>query len=505
MNNRDAYQLKKLMRRLNRQRLPSAMRTGDGYGTNSLPGHADLAYVRPATHDIPLVVYAGDTPDQEGLHVLVGVDPNDPGVTRILQLARNGGGLAEIAAVLAHAPSHFLNGTDPLWVDLGQVVNLLATPSGLNVTVKAGWVIVAGKPVWVEKQTVTLTPPATGALYALIRADADGVLSVQDGTPVDEFVDLVKTDIPAVAAGYAALWAVRLYEDQTVINWTTAAPDLVDLRFATNAGMAVAEEDGDPSGHFKIIKFPNGSLTDNADGTVSVDLSAAAGDSTFTGLTADLPAPSQAGDQYFPSDGFVHYRDTGAAWVPWGPIFPLTAPPTSGWTWDNQQSATVVTANGGIILKSPAYSATGIIAYYRTAPTPPYTIAAFIIPLLLRANSAGFGIFFRESSTGKICTLRFAHSTNFGFYSDKWTNSTTYSAAYISGFNAGTEARLVFMRIQDDNSNRICSFSPDGINFYAFHTVGRTDFLTADQVGIFVSPINASYGVTLNLLSWKES
>jgi hypothetical protein len=96
----------------------------------------------------------------------------------------------------------------------------------------------AGQPVWVEKQTLTFTPPVTGALYSLIRANDAGVLSKQDGTPVANLNGLAKTDIPAVAAGYVTLWAVRLYAGQTVISWTTAAPDLVDLRFATNGELS---------------------------------------------------------------------------------------------------------------------------------------------------------------------------------------------------------------------------------------------------------------------------
>ena len=262
MNNREQYQLKKLMRRMNRQRLPSAMRTGDGHGTNLVPGHPDMAFVRAATHDIPLVVYGGDTPDQENLHVLVGLDPNDPSVTRILDLSRNqGGGQSSIPPVLAHAPTHFLNGSDPLWVDLGQVVNLLATPNLLTVTVKAGWVIMAGQPVWVEKQTLTFTPPVTGALYSLIRANDAGVLSKQDGTPVDNLVGLAKTDIPAVAVGYVTLWAVRLYAGQTVISWTTAAPDLVDLRFATQGlTLPVIHHTTHESGGADEILFTDGLL-----------------------------------------------------------------------------------------------------------------------------------------------------------------------------------------------------------------------------------------------------
>jgi hypothetical protein len=63
----------------------------------------------------------------------------------------------------------------------------------------------------------------------------------------------------------------------------------------------------------------------------------------------------------------------------------------------------------------------------------------------------------------------------------------------------------MFFRIADDGANRISSISTDGINFRVIHTVARTDFLTADQVGFFVNCQETTWDAGMTLLSWKEA
>jgi hypothetical protein len=47
--------------------------------------------------------------------------------------------------------------------------------------------------------------------------------------------------------------------------------------------------------------------------------------------------------------------------------------------------------------------------------------------------------------------------------------------------------------------------STDGQNFKVIHTVGRTDFLTADQVGFFVNDQSNTIAAGMTLLSWKQA
>jgi len=61
-----------------------------------------------------------------------------------------------------------------------------------------------------------------------------------------------------------------------------------------------------------------------------------------------------------------------------------------------------------------------------------------------------------------------------------------------------------FFRIEDDNTNRISSFSFDGQNFLVAHSVGRTDYITADEIGIAINTAATAVS-NATFLSWVEA
>lgn len=223
-----------------------------------------------------------------------------------------------------------------------------------------------------------------------------------------------------------------------------------------------------------------------------------------TGAYASRQATAKAGRLFLPSDGFVLERDTGSAWVPWGPIFQLTPPVDGDFTWINQGSSTVTTTNGGIYLFTPAVEAANF-RIRKKSKTAPYTITVEMEHHIYAVATGAFGLCFRQSSDGKLATLHFQMGGNvINMFSAKYTNESTFSASY-----AGSPVILFsfprFLRIADNNTNRVVSWSNDGQNFHIFHSVGRTDFLTADEVGFFVQSANATYPAAVTLLSWKET
>lgn len=245
-----------------------------------------------------------------------------------------------------------------------------------------------------------------------------------------------------------------------------------------------------------------------------------------TGITTaaygSRQAAAKAGRLFLPNNGFVLERDTGSAWAPWGPLFPMTIPVDGDFSWVNQTSAsvtaTVTTTNGGIHLAS-AMATSGLNNRIRikTAPAAPYTItAAFLVAFDPYGNNAGarvfeVGLVFRQSSDGKLHTaiLGYTEATNANYLaSRKWTDATTFSADYVNNpSQTNAPYGLVWMRIADDNSNRVVSLSTDGVNFFPFHSIGRTDFLTANQVGFMIrnDASSGSLGAGgATLLSWKE-
>ena len=60
----------------------------------------------------------------------------------------------------------------------------------------------------------------------------------------------------------------------------------------------------------------------------------------------------------------------------------------------------------------------------------------------------------------------------------------------------------MFLRLEDNGTNRRVGISQDGENFMYLHSVARTDFITnPDQLCILVDP--ESVGAAMRVLSWK--
>lgn len=230
-----------------------------------------------------------------------------------------------------------------------------------------------------------------------------------------------------------------------------------------------------------------------------------------TDTQANEPAVDPlAGDLFLPNNGFQVERYSGSAWVPWGPLFPLTKPVSGDFAWINQGGASVTTTNGGVYLSAPADAAINMRIRKKAAPSAPYTITALILPNVMHFITTSYptaGLVFRQSSDGKMCSFHVNSdtATGAGLNVTKWTDHVTFSAHYKTQSPAGLSLmHPLWLRIADDNTNRICSLSSDGVNFSVFHSVGRTDFLTADEVGFFTDARNASFASGILLLSWKE-
>jgi len=224
---------------------PFRAKTGNGAGVVAVPGYPYKVWIRPEAGGQPIIVYnLRGAPSVDGWPVIVGESDYNPGALQILEADSSRlTHLPEDSGLPPHADSHFLNGVDPIWADTRQVVNLLAVPSGMTVTVYEGMAAVNGAMTYVPQTVVDLTSsiPATGAQWAVIRTDDTGTLDVLLGAALTSYADLQMTNIPDAGGAYYGLWAVKLYDGMTAISNVTASPDLVDLRFFQNgAGGALS-------------------------------------------------------------------------------------------------------------------------------------------------------------------------------------------------------------------------------------------------------------------------
>ena len=226
---------------------------------------------------------------------------------------------------------------------------------------------------------------------------------------------------------------------------------------------------------------------------------------------AKSPAASNAGNLYFGTDAALLSRDKGSGngYSHWGPIYPLVAPPNAAaWTWVNQGTASVSDSAGGVFLNGPAASSINWRCLVKSAPGTPYTITACFLAVIIGGSSESAGLVWRQSSDGKLVTFGFDKNSTSDQVIEvsKYTNPTTFSAHY-SPFPIiwSSAAQLLWMRISDDGTNRKCFVSADGVNWIEVHSVGRTDFLTADQVGWAVNPRSSNFATAATLISWQEA
>jgi hypothetical protein len=222
-----------------------------------------------------------------------------------------------------------------------------------------------------------------------------------------------------------------------------------------------------------------------------------------------LPVSGVVGQLFFPSDGNVLLRDDGTVWRGFGPLYPLTPPKFSDFSWVNQGSASGAQSGSSVFISSASAGGASVRARVKAAPSTPYSVVALIRANLGPTAFNQYGVGWRDSGTGKIVTMSYVWNNGSPIWQcNKWDSATSFNAAYtLSGTN-GSARQLdasagFFFKIADDGTNRTCGYSLDGQNFRTIHSVGRTDFITPDQVLHMIEP-EADF-IDLSLLSWQES
>ena len=212
------------------------------------------------------------------------------------------------------------------------------------------------------------------------------------------------------------------------------------------------------------------------------------------------------GRLYLPSDGVSLYRDTGSVLVPWGPIYPLIDPTLPTWSWFNQGGATISTTNGGIMLAFPSSAGNNLRGRTMTVPAAPYTATLGFTYINGFGNYSALGMLFTDGTQGLL--LAGGGNGSPGSSSipgaSKYTNSTTFSANYTLTSIPTWQSPIIWVRVVDDNTNRIYYLSHDGVQWFQIFSVGRTDFLTPTTIGFGGDPHNSQVAY-MTVHSWYTS
>lgn len=176
-------------------------------------------------------------------------------------------------------------------------------------------------------------------------------------------------------------------------------------------------------------------------------------------------------------------------------------PTAQTWTNLNHGGGTYTedTTNKRLYIVEDGDGTIDIRGYYMTAPATPYTVTAHIRYFLPVGTTNGIVIFFRQDSTTELSSIRVLSGGS--ILVDKFNSPTSANSTYASStINNYPE----WFRITDNGTNRIYQVSNDGIAWVTLHTVGRTDFLTADGIGFGVAlTTNATFDTQASLLSWE--
>jgi hypothetical protein len=176
----------------------------------------------------------------------------------------------------------------------------------------------------------------------------------------------------------------------------------------------------------------------------------------------------------------------------------FTAPVLGDFTWVNQGAGTVTSSSHGLFLRAPATASNNMRLLNVNAPATPYTVTARFAPSIVGENYAAVGLHWYDTVSGKVVPFRF--STN-KIQVQKYSAPGTFAATYQEVLAEGS-THFPWLRIADDGTNRVCSMSIDGTNWIVFHTVGNTDYMTANRVGWNAEANNGTYDAAVLLLSW---
>ena len=204
-----------------------------------------------------------------------------------------------------------------------------------------------------------------------------------------------------------------------------------------------------------------------------------------------------------PSNSPYLVKDTDGVYTSYGLLWKLTPPMLADFSWTNQGSSSVSDAHGGLYLTAAAGASPNLRVLHKAQPAKPYTITARFSLLSRTVGAQAGGLCWRDSAGGGLVT---AHITNnltlvFARYSSPTVLSANYQSVALSNYIVNG---LFFLRLEDDNTSRIVSISVDGYNWMVVHSVGNTDFITANQVGFFANPATNTIPSALWLQHWEE-
>jgi hypothetical protein len=303
----------------------------------------------------------------------------------------------------------------------------------------------------------------------------------------------------AVPPGGEGGGAPAVQDDGSVI---VAVP--VALNF-TGSGVTVTDAGSGVAG----IAIPAAAATDLSYTAATRVLAS----STGTDATLPLVTSSDAGLAPASGGGTSNFLRADATWAapPSGASArerAFVTPTLTDFAWVNQGTAVATQRDYGIGLVKPRTASLSSSLLARAAPSTPYTISAAFSVWLARVADYELDFGFRNNSSGSFQSLVLApNGTNNDWIIaiNNFTNATTFSGAAQAG-RVISPLSTVWLQIADDGTDRFYRYSSNGDDWSQIYTIGRTSFITPDEVFFGVSTNSATttaLPANITLLSWE--
>lgn len=287
----------------------------------------------------------------------------------------------------------------------------------------------------------------------------------------------------------------------TITNFTKAIPAVIgDSGSGGTKGLVPAPAAGDAAAG-KYLDAAGGYSVPPGTGFSQEQIEDLVGAMVIGGTDIDVTYNDVAGT--------ITIDATGGGGASIAQFLPITSPPAlAGWAWINQGTATAGdfgSGSTGVILTDATHSGNSVAILKRAAPgSTPYQITAGIIPQGIDRDFCSLGVCFRKSGDGSLQCIGLLRNTTYNLR--VYTHSSpTSSGSVVSSINPLVDsfagAPIIYLRLRDDGTNIIFSYSTNGYVFTQIHSAARGT-PAPDEVGFFVDSNATTLDVSVALISW---
>lgn len=382
-------------------------------------------------------------------------------------------------------PANFFSAGTSLRVSVAGVFGTKATPGTIRIRLKLGSTVILDTGAVTPADSITNEEWQLQTLITCRTAGATGTV-------------IANATVPHGDGSTAALFGWRMVNTSTITVDTTATQTVAMTALWSTADTANTIS----TTNFEMYSAGSGlpSYSGNSglflglNGTPALEWAAP----VSVGAYASIPAAAAAntGRVYISNDAPWMVRSTGSVNQFW--FLRLYSPlDQSGWSWVNQDSATVTQSNGVVFLDNGT-STGGLKQRVTSVPGASFTIIAVLQPYFPMTNFVSAGLEVRDSGTSKIISFGMlgvgANSTSGGGAiariatgADKWTNSTTFSASITSvPFEVRDSPRLKVQYVSGTTTFTYSISLDGGVNYATVGTDNSGFLANPDQYGIYV-------------------